>query len=276
MLLCGETPFGGNRNSSLLGVTDNILAGRFEFDLPDQDVWASVSKEAKDFIRTLLVTNPAQRPNAAQAKEHSWMARYQQQQVPQSPFVSPQILQSLVAFTELPITKRLMFEVISFTLMHDQTAHIQEVFEKLDQDGLGELSLENMRQLQRTEAMLPGDNASEQSNLLRNLSESELESIFERIKVGKAESRVHWHEFVAACLTTCHVSDGNIRIAFDRLDRNHDEFITYDAMVRMIARDADEDEDVLRRAWLDSVREYHCQQSQFTFDDFYRLVRSYV
>jgi calcium-dependent protein kinase len=283
LLLSGDAPFGfGDSKEALVHLHTNIFAGRFAFDLPDPDVWATVSDQAKDFIQCLLVTTPTQRPNAAQAQEHEWMVGYQQR-MPRSP-VSPQIVQALATFKELPVTKRLMFEVISFTLMQDQITHIIEEFEKLDEDGLGELSLENMRQLQNTEVMVPRDRKTdcqdsknqEESCLPTRLSDTELETIFERIKVGKSEPRVHWHEFVAACLTTCRVNDGNIRIAFDRLDQDHDGYICYDGVVKMIARDADENEESLRRAWQDSVDEFQCQRSRFTYDDFNRLVHSYI
>eukprot|EP00977_Amphora_coffeiformis_P006523 scaffold1400_cov175-Amphora_coffeaeformis.AAC.14 len=282
IMLCGEAPFGGyGGNETLLELRQNILRGKFSFDKPDKSVWASVSDEAKDFIRTLLVTDPRQRPSSEQAQENPWIRNYHKATFnPRTTMVNPRLVQSLVNFKELPITQRLMFEVVSFTLMQDQIAHIQAEFEKLDEEGLGELSLESMRLvLSRTMIEFPAGSEDQQENKKghsRKLSKPEIESVFNHIKMGKSESRVHWHEFVAACLPTCRVDDRNLRIAFDRLDQDHNGFITYEEVVHMIARDADEDEVSLRKAWKDSVEEYGCQQSHFSFEDFCRLIRSFV
>jgi Ca2+-binding EF-hand superfamily protein len=72
------------------------------------------------------------------------------------------------------------------------------------------------------------------------------------------------------------VDERNIRVAFDRLDLDHNGFITFDEIIQLIARDANENEDVLRLAWADSVTEYHCQKSQFNLDDFSHLVHGSV
>jgi Ca2+-binding EF-hand superfamily protein len=69
------------------------------------------------------------------------------------------------------------------------------------------------------------------------------------------------------------VDERNIRVAFDRLDLDHNGFITFDEIIQLIARDANENEDVLRQAWADSVTEYHCQMSRFNLDDFSHLVQ---
>jgi len=283
IMLCGEAPFGGlGGDESLPQLRQNILKGKFAFDKPDPSVWASVTDEAKDFIRTLLVTDPNKRPNSEQAQDHPWIQNYRMATFnPRTTVVDSSLVQALVDFKELPITKRLMFEVVSFTMMQDQIAHIQAEFEKLDEEGQGELSLESMCQvLSRTSIEIPtispDHTTGEQKGHTRKLSKPEIESVSNHIKMGKTESRIHWHEFVAACLPTCRVDDRNLRIAFDRLDQDHNGFITYDEVVNMIARDADEDEDSLRTAWKDSVEEYGCEQLHLSFTDFCRLIRSFA
>ena len=247
------------------------MNGQLSFDSP---AWNSVSSEAKDFCKTLLVTNPDKRPSAEQAQQHPWIRNYHTTYFdPRSTMIRPELVQALDNFKDLPITKRLMFEVVSFTLLQDQISHIQMEFEKLDTDGLGEISLDSMRLVLSRENTLP---TNSKKGHVRQLSKPEIETVFNEMKVGKSEPRVHWHEFIAACLPTCKVDDRNLRIAFDRLDQDHNGYITYEEVVQMIARDADEDEDALRRAWTQSVEEYHCEQSHFKFEDFCRLIHSYV
>jgi calcium/calmodulin-dependent protein kinase I len=37
--------------------------------------WDDVSNEAKDFVQTLLTYNPAKRPTAKEASQHSWIRK---------------------------------------------------------------------------------------------------------------------------------------------------------------------------------------------------------
>eukprot|EP00747_Dinoflagellata_sp_TGD_P038633 gnl/TRDRNA2_/TRDRNA2_139789_c1_seq1.p1 gnl/TRDRNA2_/TRDRNA2_139789_c1~~gnl/TRDRNA2_/TRDRNA2_139789_c1_seq1.p1 ORF type:complete len:612 (+),score=106.10 gnl/TRDRNA2_/TRDRNA2_139789_c1_seq1:254-1837(+) len=66
--LCGQLPFSGQ--------TDNATArcvakGKFEFSHPH---WANISDVAKHFIKCLLSKQPTERPSAAAALEHQWLA----------------------------------------------------------------------------------------------------------------------------------------------------------------------------------------------------------
>lgn len=273
MLLCGETPFGGcGGPESPHELRCNILAGRYSFE--PQDIWANVSAPARDFVRALLVTNPRKRPSAEEAQRHPWIRAHHEAQIERAT-LDPKLIRSLRAFKDLPVTKRLMLEVVSFTMLQDQIKDIQVEFEKMDTNGLGEISLDCMIQvLTRGRAVDADDGDADRGQAA--LSRSEIEEIFDSMKVGKSEPRVHWHEFVAACLPACRVDDRNLRIAFDRLDQDHNGFITFEEVAQMIARDANEDKGALMQAWTESVEEFHCEQSQFSFEDFSRLVHMYV
>ena len=73
LLLSGNAPFGGCNGSSdkLPIVRDNILGSRYEFE-PGY-IWDYVSESAKDFIRTLLVTDPEDRPTAEECLNHPFL-----------------------------------------------------------------------------------------------------------------------------------------------------------------------------------------------------------
>lgn len=64
--LCGYPPF-YNENDAILFET--IMSGQFEFHSP---YWDSISNEAKDLIRRLLVVHPDKRLSAKQALKHEW------------------------------------------------------------------------------------------------------------------------------------------------------------------------------------------------------------
>ena len=69
IVLCGFPPFYAEDGDTGL-MHQRILAGNFAFPSPH---WDSVSKEAKDFVTSLLQVDPARRLSATEALGHSWM-----------------------------------------------------------------------------------------------------------------------------------------------------------------------------------------------------------
>merc|ERR1719438_164147 len=67
ILLGGYPPFIEENQRELFR---KIRKGIFDFH---EDYWGGVSMEAKDFISSLLVTNPEKRLNARKSLEHSWI-----------------------------------------------------------------------------------------------------------------------------------------------------------------------------------------------------------
>ncbi len=108
--------------------------------------------------------------------------------------------------------RKLLCEVLSFTLLPDQIKELRHEFEKMDTDGSGEISLSALKEVLMTNAG---------AGSLGALTEEEVEDIFNAMRVKKSETRIHWHEFIAAGLSQCQVDDRNLRLAFERLDADH-------------------------------------------------------
>ncbi|OJD11745.1 CAMK/CAMK1/CAMK1-CMK protein kinase [Blastomyces percursus] len=66
-LLCGYSPF---RSESLQDLIDECQNGRIVFH---ERYWRDVSKDAKDFIMTLLEPEPSKRATSEQALAHPWL-----------------------------------------------------------------------------------------------------------------------------------------------------------------------------------------------------------
>jgi calcium-dependent protein kinase len=69
MLLSSSLPFYGKTRAH---VVRRILQGKYTFK---GRRWKEVSDEAKNFIETLLVQDPADRPSAAVALRHEWLQK---------------------------------------------------------------------------------------------------------------------------------------------------------------------------------------------------------
>jgi len=67
LLLSGEFPFHGTTQSQISGKIKSC-----DYNFPKAK-WDHISGHAKDFIRKLLVANPAKRMSAAESLQHPWM-----------------------------------------------------------------------------------------------------------------------------------------------------------------------------------------------------------
>jgi len=67
VLLCGYPPFYSENQTELF---DQIMNAEYAFNDPE---WSTVSDNAKDFIKRLLVVEPSERMTAEQALEHDWI-----------------------------------------------------------------------------------------------------------------------------------------------------------------------------------------------------------
>jgi calcium/calmodulin-dependent protein kinase I len=68
-LLCGYTPFDRDTPKE---ESEAIIAGAYKFE--PAEYWQGVSETARAFVRACLTVDPAQRPTAADALAHAWLA----------------------------------------------------------------------------------------------------------------------------------------------------------------------------------------------------------
>jgi calcium-dependent protein kinase len=185
----------------------------------------------------------------------------------ESPGLSPEVVDALRTFKDYPDMRRLLCEVVSFTLIPEQIQDLRREFDKMDMDGSGEISLPALKK-----ALL---------NCGRKIKESEVEEIFDAMRVRKCEDHVHWHEFVAASISSdsSRVDGRNLRLAFDRLDRDHKGYITFDNMrhlMEMGCRSASHvaDEAQMEQMWADGIKgcKHNRGGSRITYSDFILLL----
>lgn len=208
LLLCGETPFGGVDGESLLCVRNNILKGDVKF-VPEE-LWQHVSAEGKVFVKLLLNPEAKLRPTAKQAQLDPWIQTFGKKGVKEvNSALSPKLAQALLAFKEYSDMRKILREVLSFTLLSEQIVELRKEFEKVDTDGDGEISLYELKNVLMESA---------EDGSLGRLTEHEVEEIFNVLRVRKSEKKIRWHEFIAAGLSQCNFDDRNLKLAFDRLD----------------------------------------------------------
>jgi calcium-dependent protein kinase len=207
LLLSGETPFGGLDGENLLEVKQNIMNAKLVFE--PADVWSNVSDEAKEFVKTLLNPDSTKRPTGKEAQKCPWIQVYAKKDTKEGNKLNANIVGALMGFKEYSDMQKLLSEVLSFTLLPEQIVELRDEFEKIDTDGDGEISLEQLKNVLMENA---------EAGALGALTELEIEEIFDAIRIRKTEPTIRWHEFLAAGLSQARVDDRNLRLAFDRLD----------------------------------------------------------
>jgi calcium-dependent protein kinase len=192
-------------------VRSSIIRGSYKFE--PADIWDLVSGEAKAFIKALLVIDPKKRLSAKECQQSTWLQDWAEKDRSQDNILSPNVVKALVNFKEMGDMRKLLCEVLSFTLLPEQIIDLRKEFEKLDTEGTGEISLSGLK-----EVLLQGAG----SGSLGAFTENEIEDIFNAIRKRTSDStRIYWHEFLAAGISQCEIDGRNLRLAFDRLDSDH-------------------------------------------------------
>ena len=68
VMLCGSPPFHGDSDEDVL---KQVKEAKWSF--PDDEIWADISKDAKDLVSKLMNPNPKHRLTAQQALQHKWI-----------------------------------------------------------------------------------------------------------------------------------------------------------------------------------------------------------
>jgi len=180
--------------------------------------------------------------------------------------VNPNIVKSLMEFQEYSTMQRLLREVLSYTLLPEQIGELKQEFLKIDVQGTGEICYSDFKRVLLSSSTDQSEESIRQIfNSLRIPQQVSPESSSDK----DVEPTIHWHEFIAAELSLCHVDDHNIKRAFDRLDYDHKGYITCKNLQELFCHGFD-----WERMWKDSINFAHCEHpDRITYPEFLRLVK---
>mmetsp|Transcript_36344 Transcript_36344/g.79290 ORF Transcript_36344/g.79290 Transcript_36344/m.79290 type:complete len:349 (-) Transcript_36344:112-1158(-) len=138
VMLCGYPPFFGETDAEVLS---KVRLGNFSFNAAD---WKNVSEDAKNLIRMLLKMNPRDRYTAEQALNHEWIKN----KAPKASDVSLQnnFVDNLRGFRSQNKLKKAALHIIAGQLNEDQIKALRETFVALDNNGDGQLTVNEMKE----------------------------------------------------------------------------------------------------------------------------------
>jgi calcium-dependent protein kinase len=224
LLLSGDAPFGGCcEGESNVDIRRKILQAEFSFE--PEEYWHHISPQAKEFISMLLLSDPQRRPTAEQCQNSDWLREWAHKGNNESKGINSNVISALRNFQKFSEMRKLLCEVIGFTLLPEQMAILREDFEKLDVEQSGEISLKGLKQVLLNNVV---------SGTLGDFIEEEVEDIFNSLRLHKEDTTIHWHHFLAAGLSEVPLDERNHRLAFDKLDTEGKGYITYEDLVDLL------------------------------------------
>jgi len=195
---------------------------------PSNRGWGNRSEEAKDFCRRLMEKQPGERLSATDALQHPWIkmgsslhgtsaragldAAHELEQ-------HNEIVRSLEAFSHADGLAKLALQVIAFSTPPAKLDELRHVFQKMDEDGSGTLSLEEFKKAMALHPEVP---------------QERVEQIFNDMDVAH-HGEVDYNSFLAATVASSkqfQESENSVLGAFNVLDDDHDGYIDAKDMER--------------------------------------------
>lgn len=256
-ILSGYTPFGGLDGEDPTDVDSNIRDGRVTFE---EHAWDEISEEGRAFVQKLLNTNKQQRPSASEALEDPWIKSYEPEATDTNGelVLTPQTYQGLKEYKCYSKLRRVLSEALGFSLLPEQICALRREFEKIDKDRQGELVFSNLK---RSLDIASSSSDEEETD------DEDAEEIFNAMRIHKKDSKVRWHEFVAAELGQCNVNEKNLELAFEKVDQDGKGYIVRQDVKRLLGGETDESVSAI---WGEEFsRDFHV-----TYHGFYDFMRA--
>ena len=216
MLLMGQAPFTGANETELL---DNVRQGEYVFP-PEVEI----SDTAEDFVRSLLQLDITKRLTAEAAMKHPFIQQARPEGQPLRA-MHPDVLSRLVDYRNHRGLRKVMQEAIAYSLQPHEIQLLQKEFENADVEGNGVITVNDFMNVVK-----------------RSVDPALVPKIFENVKVDKRDGNVHWSEFLAATVDVSMVDEAHMRVAFERLDKDEDGYITMQDLQTIVGNDFSHEE----------------------------------
>ncbi|KAL4346380.1 hypothetical protein GQ457_17G006540 [Hibiscus cannabinus] len=218
ILLCGVPPFWAESEQ---GVAQAIIRGLIDFK---RDPWPNISESAKSLVRQMLEPDPKLRLTAKQVLEHPWLQNAKKApNVPLGDVVKSRLKQ----FSMMNRFKRKALRVIAEFLSVEEVEDIKVMFNKMDTDNDGIVSIEELK--------------AGFKNFGSQLAESEVQMLIEAVDAN-GKGTLDYGEFLAISLHLQRMAnDEHLRKAFSFFDKDGNGFIEPDELRDALMEDGADD-----------------------------------
>lgn len=186
-----------------------IKIGKFNFE---NKSWTGISQGAKDFITQLLTYDVQKRPTAEKAIQHPWIQEQSVLKVDES--FAKNTLDNLTKFHAHNMMKAATLTFIGSQLLSkDEREELARVFKKLDQNGDGKLSKDEIKD-------------GYINHFGRLISDKEIDAMFDAVDTDQS-GYIDYTEFVVASANEkAMMTSERLALAFKMFDKDNSGMIT--------------------------------------------------
>jgi len=141
MLLSSQLPFFGRKRTQIV---QQIMSGQYDFK---GKKWQTISRQAKDFIRKLLVLDPDERLDADAAIRSTWLNR-RHAATTRAPLAEEEerARASMLRYAGYNKLKKMALMVVAHKSSSDEIGILRKVFQRYDSRRDGSISYEEFRE----------------------------------------------------------------------------------------------------------------------------------
>ena len=112
----------------------------------ESEAWKSISSDAKNFVKHLLVVNPARRMTARDAAEHPFISKSMQLSARKpDPEMSRRVKSNLVRYADSTDFKKIALTVVAKSMTPEEILELREVFAEFDTGNDGTISFDEFK-----------------------------------------------------------------------------------------------------------------------------------
>ncbi|GMI34918.1 hypothetical protein TeGR_g710 [Tetraparma gracilis] len=204
ILLCGYPPFYGDNDQQIF---ESVKSAKYDYPSPE---WDDISDKAKSFIDALLKKDPSKRLTAQECLSHTWFTDLGLVDKTSMPSLKHNnaLNSKFKAFLGMNKLKKAALAHIAETLTSEEVHGMREVFQKIDVDGDGTLTIDELQHALSTGGFSKDVN-------------TEISTMIETLEV-EGDHVLNWQEFCTATVDQSVLfQEDKIRMAFNYFDRSH-------------------------------------------------------
>jgi len=208
VLLTGRPPFFGRGNKEILR---KILKGKVSF--PSS---TPISKGAKNFILSLIQTDPKRRYSSERALKHNWLQKGQASTTK----LGDEVLQNLHNYTRASKLKKLLVRMLARDMDNEDEKELHDQFSLMDDDGDGFIDLKELTQFIRNTGVSHAEAFRRASSIMEDIDQN-------------GDGKISVDEFKDSRISTQLQNDDVIRKHFNQIDVDGDGHITAEELAEL-------------------------------------------
>lgn len=205
ILLFGYMPFPGQAKPTFQ--VKCILNGRFTYK---KECWERISELGQDFVRKLLVVDPAKRMSANDALQHKWLLLHEQHSQAVS-ILDQGIVDALINFGKASAFRRICLSMTAWSLTNEERNKVRDAFLAFDVSRNGTILLWEFKQILKDNFDFP---------------DAKVEELFKALDLNNTQE-IQYSNFLAAMVQSrIQLSEEHLRQTFRRFDTDRSGVIT--------------------------------------------------